>query len=103
MIAGHEPPHGFRATWDDRGRLAIAKLHSKLASGMIDSDFAAVLMELKGDAADCDFAEVHIYGKLHLRLIESVEGPLPTDKHERALWKSVKRKLEAQGSVVRES
>ncbi len=30
VVAGHPVPCGFRASWDDRGKLAMAKLHSKL-------------------------------------------------------------------------
>jgi hypothetical protein len=98
----YEAPPGFRALWSDRSRLAMAKLFSKLKSGMVESDFAGVLMEPKGASADCDFIEVHIYGGLHLRLIDRITGPVPTLEEDRHIWKSLKRKLEKRGVSVSE-
>lgn len=54
-------PLGHRATWDDRGRLALIRAAGTLTSATDPSDFPDVLMQPGPDRAQDRFMEVHIY------------------------------------------
>jgi hypothetical protein len=66
-------PKGYRSTWADRGKLALAKLHAKLVAGMTDDEFAAVLLRAGATTADDDFVEVHICGPISAGTLEEVK------------------------------
>lgn len=53
-------PKGYRATWEDRDKLAAAKLEPWLQAGHSDRDFPGILLSRPG-AEDADFVEVHLY------------------------------------------
>lgn len=93
---------GYRATWNRRAELAMAKLHHRIQSGMKEADFTAVLLEQGRIAADSDFIEVHIYGVLHPRSIERVVGPVPNRRADKVVWTRVKKALIALGAIVEE-
>jgi hypothetical protein len=64
-------PRGFRAVWEDRGRLSAAKLASTLSPATRPEDFAGILLRAAGREDD-DFVEVHIGGSLTVLAIEKV-------------------------------
>lgn len=103
VFAGQNPPLGYRAPWADRGTLAGAKLEHKLEKGMQALSFPAVLMEDRGDDPDCDYIEVHIFGRLSRASIEKVIGPIPSDRSDRTLWKRTVRALRNLGVEVKET
>lgn len=95
-------PQGYRASWQRRGELAMAKLHPRIREGMTGEDFNGVLLEQGEKSADSDFVEVHIYGAIHARAIERVIGPEPRLRPDRIIWKRVKRELTKLGAQVEE-
>jgi hypothetical protein len=64
-------PGGYRATWEDRSKLAVAKLARRLRSETADPTFAAILIEGQ-ERQDADFVEVHIWGPITRRTCERV-------------------------------
>ncbi|GJE13388.1 hypothetical protein [Methylobacterium longum] len=102
VVSGTKPPLGYRATWDQRQTLAVAKLHSEINQGMADKQFAAVLMKQAASGADNDFIEVHIYGPIHRKCIEKVSGPDPKPRVERSIWRQAAKALRKDGAVVEE-
>ncbi len=98
VVAGQEPPCGYRATWPERAKLAAAKLHSALLPGSTSASFALILMEPRRTASDCDFMEVHIFGPINRAGIERIIGPEPKSRQDRALWKQASRKARALGA-----
>lgn len=100
LYAGMKPPQGYRAVWSQRGTLAVAKLHGNISSDMDASAFPTVLMEDRRADPDCDFIEVHIYGAVNRQSITRVVGQEPTNAADRLIWKSIRRRLEAQGARV---
>jgi len=98
VLAGGPVPHGYRATWAERHKLAVAKLHPKLSSTTDRASFPGILLQSKGRTDQDDFIEVHIYGPLHRRGIKVVVGPKHVDDGERALQLSIDRKLREVGS-----
>ena len=100
VIAGTAPPPGFRSIWDKRGQLAVAKLQPDIVKGSTLADFVNVLMEPRRAASDCDFVEVHIFGPVNRRCIESIVGPVPTSRPDRAVWRQLRRKAEELDAIV---
>lgn len=100
-IAAHKPvPPGYRAPWNRRSELAIAKLHARIEPGMSDKNFPDVLMEQGSTSDDSDFIEVHTYMALHARAIEKVtlvQKPRPGDAQ---IWKRLKKRLANSGVEV---
>lgn len=65
-------PRGFRARWDDRGKLCFAKLGSSLQPAMTNADFPGVLLRPGKTTSDDDFVEVHVWGPITIRAIEKI-------------------------------
>lgn len=103
VVAGQSPPLGYRAPWEERGRLAGAKLEHKLERGMLPSAFSGVLMEERGADPDCDYVEVHIFGPVSRVSIQKVIGPKPAKRIDATLWKRTIKALEKLGAVVEEA
>lgn len=70
-------PPGFRARWEDRHKLAIAKLAGRLVEN--EGDLASILLCNGADRHADDFVEVHIYGPLNHECIEQLWLPRPED------------------------
>jgi len=98
--AGQAPPLGYRATWCDRGRLAVAKLQPAIAPGCSADGFAEVLMEPRRNASDCDFVEVHVFGPINRLGIERIVGPKPTTRADCQVWKQAVRKAKESGALI---
>lgn len=64
-------PLGFRATWDDRALLCVAKLHGRLFDASIE-DYARILLDEGSTAEEDQFVEVHIYGPMTIRTVKKV-------------------------------
>ena len=86
-LIGDVIPPGFRAVWESRGKLATAKLAPRVSSSTSSEEFSSLLLD------DDDFIEVHIYGPIHRRAIEKLTGTRPTNKYDRAIFKSIKHKM----------
>lgn len=64
-------PKGYRATWRNRAKLAVAKLGHRVDAGK--TSFANLLLHSGATTADDDFIEVHIWGPLTVRSLDSVK------------------------------
>jgi hypothetical protein len=102
VIAGKRPPLGYRATWQKRNELAMAKLADKLKATTAPKDFPSILLNEATSREDADFVECHIYGSVHPTSIERVIGPRPKGGPDLVLWKSVSNALRKAGVIVEE-
>jgi hypothetical protein len=64
-------PHGFRAPWDNRARLTIAKLAGRVNPGDDASRIAALLVVDRTNETD-EFVEAHVFGPMTIRTFERV-------------------------------
>jgi hypothetical protein len=96
--AGGPIPSGYRATWEERNKLAVAKLHTRLSKATDPQAFSGILLNVGGGTDRDDFIEVHIYGPLHRRAIEVVAGPRTNEPGELALQQNIRGKLQDIGS-----
>lgn len=67
MTAGKEIPSGYRSTWEEREKLALAKLAQRITPASSEGDFPGILLFSEGDYKTDDFIEIHIYGLLTLK------------------------------------
>jgi hypothetical protein len=101
LSAGKSIPPGHRAVWQDRDKLAVAKLHDRLSADLKSDRFGQILLD---DESNPDFIEVHIYGQLHRRAIESIFVHESTDRSAEALILEIERRAEElNAKVMRES
>lgn len=98
IVIGDPVPPGYRATWPERERLAMAKLHSKLGPGTKAGEFPRILISPGKGESDQDFIEVHIYGPIHRAAVQKVTGPEPRSHADKAIIKSLRRKLREAGA-----
>lgn len=81
------PPPGHMATWENRHRLCVVKLHDKIANGLANPDFAAILLKNGATTADDDFVEVHIFGPMTRRTFSKVVVAKPAARTQTPLLK----------------
>ncbi len=65
-------PGGYRAAWEKRGKLAVAKLAGRITRKTSQRDFPNLLLKNGTGTGDDDFIEVHIYGPISVRTMERV-------------------------------
>ncbi len=65
-------PKGYRSTWNDRGRLCVAKLADKIKPDTNAADFAELLIEPGENSLDDAFVEVHIFGPMTFHTFKEV-------------------------------
>jgi hypothetical protein len=86
---------GHRATWANRGRLAIAKLASVLTPVTASVDIPT-LLKAEGATSDDDvFVEAHVYGSISMCTVQKV-GLTPT-KMRSVKLSALKDKLKKMG------
>lgn len=97
MLLG-EADFGYRATWDTRHELAMAKLEPVLEEDTAHGAFAGILME-QGEKEDgyTDFIECHVYGAISPRTFKHVHAIIVDDPVDRGLWDRMKPRLEFFG------
>jgi hypothetical protein len=89
-----ELPPGYRALWQDRGRLAVAKLADALRPGMTQADFPELLLRDGAQAEDDEFIEAHIYGSISIRSVAAVSH---NSKSSAIRHKALQEKLDKLG------
>ncbi len=65
-------PQGFRAGWEERQKLCVAKLAGKLMPGSVAPDFSYILLAQGARPEQDEFVEVHIWGPLTRRTFDRV-------------------------------
>jgi hypothetical protein len=66
-------PEGSKATWQDRGKLCVAKLAQRLALERPSAGrFASLVLREGASPTEDEFIEAHIWGPISIRTVESV-------------------------------
>lgn len=87
-------PKGYRTVWQDRHKLAVAKLASQITANTQNKDFADVLLHNGEDSLKDRFIEVHIFGSITQKTIESVRVKSAKRGSQKQLLKNLRQKLE---------
>ena len=77
LIPGEDIPPGFRALWEDRHKLAVAKLADQVKKGTREDGFPRLLLYSDGDRQNDRFLEAHLYGPFDRQSVEAVSAPRP--------------------------
>ncbi len=95
---GDQPPPGYTATWDNRHKLAVAKVVEYITPSTAESDFPRLLLSSTGNRATDEFVEVQIYGTFDLNAVEAVKGNSKfVSSDDRDLLRMVKAHLKDSG------
>lgn len=82
---GDKPPPGYTASWNNRNKLAVAKLAERITHDTKETEFAQLLLFSEGNRATDEFVEVHIYGTFDPKAVESIKGSsinIPVDEQD---------------------
>lgn len=94
-------PEGCLACWQDRGKLAVARLADGLRDGMGATDLRELLLWTEGKRETDKFLEVHIYGTFNRDAVQSVvlpqdpPGSMPLDLVESVQLKALQQRLDS--------
>lgn len=97
---GERLPVGYRTTWARRDALAKAKLHSEIGPTTDDEDFPNILLKDRNGPGDCDYIEVHIFGRLNRYSIKRVVGKRPRTSEDQLIWTKLERLLDEIGATM---
>lgn len=92
--AGKAVLPGFRARWQDRAKLGVAKCGHKLEPRMEARHFARLVLDESDTDAPPDFIEVHIYGPLHRRAVQSIVVRTSSEPSDEALVLEIERRAD---------
>lgn len=90
-------PKGFRAGWDRRNRLCVAKLAGNIDSTSDPNKYSEVLLRCGASSADDAFVEVHIWGPISVLSMEKVTITDPNLDVRATIRKAVAWKLAQHG------
>jgi hypothetical protein len=94
-------PRGYRATWKERAKLCVAKLHDRINATTQAHEYPALLLQQGATSGDDEFVEVHIYGSMTRRAIEQVILSPRLKRAQRAtILKALKEKLARIGVII---
>jgi hypothetical protein len=97
---------GFRATWEDRGKLVAAKLAPQVNAATSRADVPGLLLRQHKDPFQQDFVEAHIHGSLTIRTVEHVTLVLPAmvaaDRPRKAKLRTLCERLEKYNVTLKE-
>jgi len=91
-------PLGFRALWEDRAALGVAKLEPLVKENMSDEDLCDLILHSGADRHDDRYIEVHVIDFLQREYVGSFYRARAFDQDEAKLWTSIVEKLTAEGA-----
>ena len=100
MSQAHKLPQGYRATWDERGKLCATKAASNIAPDTQTKHFADILLRQGKTTAEDKFVEAHIWGPMSARTFDRVIVKKPKRRTARAIFKALQEKLVKIGVKV---
>ena len=86
-------PKGFRATWDDRAKLSVAKLSQKIDSATRSDKYSGLLLRQGVTSEDDEFVEVHIWGPMTVLTMERVIVTAPQSSKRATITRAIKATL----------
>lgn len=97
---GYKLPSGYLATWENRGKLCVAKLAADIDDATVSDAYSGLLLRQGSTSEDDDFVEVHIWGPMTIRTVEEVSFNPREKRTARAITNRANRERLAQFGVV---
>lgn len=103
-IKASEPenlPRGYRAAWEDRAKLCVAKLAAKINSRTLANEYPGILLNQGATTEDDEFVEVHVWGPMTVHTFDRVAISPRLNQNERAtIVEALKYKLAKYGIAI---
>ena len=94
-------PRGHRATWDERGKLCVAKLAGRIDGAMTPGAYSGLLLRQGSTPEEDDFVEVHVWGPMTIRTVEQVFLDESTSRTARKIInRAIKQRLAKFGVTL---
>lgn len=98
LVPGDPLPLGYRATWQTRARLAVAKLASRLEATTTPGEHPSLLLTAGEQRSDDQFVEIHVFGSFNREAIAAVRVLItPEDPGEQVLLAAARAKAAKLG------
>ena len=94
-------PKGFRATWDERGKLCVAKLAARIDSSSTPNQYSSLLLKQGASPEDDEFVEVHIFGPMTVLTMLEVTVTHAKARPKATIIRAIKSKLTKHGVSVK--
>lgn len=94
-------PHGYRSVWEERHKLCVAKLASRLDAGTQPDKYSLILLRPGHDSENDDFVEVQVFGPMTIRTVEQVSLKARANKPEKAIYKALREQLMRFGVKIK--
>lgn len=95
-----EVPSGFRAAWNERDKLCVAKLAKRIDSTTSPNQYSALLLKQGTRPEDDEFVEVHIFGPITVLTAAKVIVTTPKTRQKATIVKALKSKLAKHGVTL---
>jgi hypothetical protein len=92
----YEPPPGYRATWEERGKLCVAKLGGGIQAATAPAELPGLLLQPGAAPEEDRFVEVHIWGPMTVRTMERATAAAPR-RGQRSAHSAIGARLRAVG------
>lgn len=102
IAQSHKLPKGYRASWENRHKLCVAKHFKDLNLHTDNKDFPRIILREGKTTAEDIFIEVHIWGTLSIRSFDHMKIKEPKRKQTRVILKALKKRLEKYGVSLEE-
>jgi hypothetical protein len=96
----HNLPSGYRAVWNERNKLAVAKLADKFRPDTQPDSYPSLLLKQGAIPEDDQFIEVHVWGPMTVRTFEHVTIKQPQKKAGRAILNALRERLGKAGVTM---
>lgn len=96
---GYEAPPGYRADWQNRGKLCVAKLAEEIHPTTAPEQFIGILLRPGSTPEEDRFVEVHIWGPISRRTLESIHLQAGL-KTRRTFIKALRERLAEAGVTL---
>lgn len=93
IVDAADLPKGYRSTWSERHRHAVAKLSRRIDASTSATDFPSLLLREDPAGAQTDFIEAHLYGPMTIRTIERLGVKAKLSRAERRMLAGLRERL----------
>ncbi|MCA1642908.1 MAG: hypothetical protein LC785_13385, partial [Acidobacteria bacterium] len=93
-------PRGYRATWEERATLCVAKLADRIDDATKPGAYSGILLRRGANPEDDDFVEVHVWGSMTIRTLERVTFNKPTSRTAREITNRANKQRMAKFGVT---
>lgn len=102
MYEAENLPKGYRATWKDRGKTAVAKHVSDVSAGTSKGEYPKIILQNGKTTEDDIFIEVHIWGPMSILSFEGVTADTTKFKGRKTLVNQIRFKLDDKYNIKME-